>query len=385
MESKRKFLLLIAAALAAVILGIGLGSVMISPVKILTVLGEELLPRAQTPGGGASRTEEGTGGSGADASRAEEPGESGDNASRAEEPGESGGGASRVDNVTRTLVMQIRLPRVLLAFLVGAAMSVCGVVMQSVLKNPLASSYGLGVSAGAGLGAALVIVTGASGLLGAILLPGVSFGFGLITVILVLGITSRIDRGLSNVTIVLVGMVLSLFFTAVMNLLAALSPAYSQRINLWLLGSFSMKDWSSVAALAAVLVLCLGVFAGFSREMDIMTFGEEQALGMGVDLKRCKWILIGTVAVLTGTAVAFAGIIGFVDLVAPHVVRRFFGSSHRRVLPASALFGGAFMVLCDLAARTLASPREIPVGSVTALLGAPFFLYIYFAKGRRKG
>ena len=114
-----------------------------------------------------------------------------------------------------------------------------------------------------------------------------------------------------------------------------------------------------------------------------MTFGEEQAQAMGVDLKKCKWLLIGGVAVLTGTAVAFAGIIGFIDLIAPHVVRRFFGSKHRRVLPASALFGGTFMVLCDLAARTLASPREIPIGSITALLGAPFFIYVYFM-GRKR-
>lgn len=330
-----KMILLIAAALVAVLLGIGLGSVFLSPEEILAALADALFPQEQ----------------------------------------------GRVDSVTRTLILNIRLPRVLLAFLTGAGMSACGTVMQSVLKNPLASSYGLGVSAGAGLGAALVIVTGAaSGLTGVFLLPAVSFGFGLGTVVLVLGISSRIDRGMSNITIVLIGMVLSLFFTAVMNLLATLSPTYSQRINLWLLGSFSMKDWSGVWILAAVLAVCLAVFAMFAREMDIMTFGEEQALGMGVDLKRCKWILIGAVAVLTGTAVAFSGIIGFVDLVAPHVVRRFFGSSHRKVLPASALFGGAFMVLCDLAARTLASPREIPIGSITALLGAPFFVYIYFRK-----
>lgn len=328
-------ILLIVAAAAAMILGIGLGSVFVAPGDILTAIAESVFAP----------------------------------------------GRETVDPVTRTLVMSVRLPRVLLAFLTGAGLSVCGTVMQSVLKNPLASSYGLGVSAGSGLGAALIIVTGAgSGMLGAFLLPGTSFVFGLLTVLLVMGVSSRIDRGMSNLTIVLIGMVLSLFFTAIMNLLGTLSPTYSQRINLWLLGSFSMKDWSSVGVLAAVLALCMLFFAGFAREMDIMTFGEEQALGMGVDLKRCKWLLIGAVAVLTGTAVAFSGIIGFVDLVAPHVVRRFFGSAHRNVLPAGALFGGSFMVLADLAARTLASPREIPIGTITALLGAPFFIYIYFRK-----
>ncbi len=169
-----------------------------------------------------------------------------------------------------------------------------------------------------------------------------------------------------------------------MNLLASINPLYAQRIELWQWGSFSMRSWSSVAVLLPVTGLGLLFFLRYTREMDVMTFGEEQALAMGVELRKCKKMLIGAVAVLTGTAVAFVGIIGFVDLIAPHVVRRMFGPAHRRVLPAAALFGGTFMVLCDLAARTLVDGREIPIGSITALLGAPFFIYVYFA-GRRKG
>ncbi len=286
-----------------------------------------------------------------------------------------------VNRVYPAMVTDMRLPRVLLAFLTGAALAASGTVMQSVLQNPLASPFGLGVSSGAGLGAALVIVTG---LAGAVTLPAVSLVFGLGTVALVLWAAGRIDRGMSNITVVLVGMVASLFFNAVMNLLAALSPAYAQRIGLWQLGSFSMREWSAVWVLGPVTALGLVLFCRYAGEMDVMTFGEEQAQAMGVDLRRCKMLLIGAVSVLTGVSVAFVGIIGFVDLIAPHVVRRFFGASHRRVLPASALFGGSFMVLCDLAARTVAPPREIPIGSITALLGAPFFLYIYFAGRRRQ-
>ena len=126
------------------------------------------------------------------------------------------------------------------------------------------------------------------------------------------------------------------------------------------------------------------LFLAFSRELDVMTFGEEQARAKGVELTRTKRLLLAAVAALTGTAVAFVGIIGFVDLISPHIVRRWFGAAHRRVLPAAALFGGALLVLCDLAARTLTAPHEIPIGSITALIGAPFFLYIFFAgrKGR---
>lgn len=283
------------------------------------------------------------------------------------------------------MVLDMRLPRVLLAFLTGAALSVCGGVMQSLLQNPLASPFGLGVSSGAGLGAAFVIVLGlASAGLGAFLLPAVSLMFALGTVFLVLLVAAKLDRSMSNVTVILVGMVISLFCNAVMSLLATISPVCAQRIQLWQLGSFSMREWSAVWALLPVTVLVCLYFVRYAAELDVMTFGEEQALAMGVDLHRVKGRLMTAVAVLTGTAVAFVGIIGFVDLIVPHIVRRFFGAAHRRTVPACALLGGTFLVLCDLAARTLTPPHEIPIGSITALLGAPFFLYLFFAgrKGR---
>lgn len=283
------------------------------------------------------------------------------------------------------MVLDMRLPRVLLAFLTGAALSVCGGVMQSLLQNPLASPFGLGVSSGAGLGAAFVIVLGlASAGLGAFLLPAVSLMFALGTVFLVLLVAAKLDRSMSNVTVILVGMVISLFCNAVMSLLATISPVCAQRIQLWQLGSFSMREWSAVWALLLVTVLVCLYFVRYAAELDVMTFGEEQALAMGVDLRRVKGRLMTAVAVLTGTAVAFVGIIGFVDLIVPHIVRRFFGAAHRRTVPACALLGGTFLVLCDLAARTLTPPHEIPIGSITALLGAPFFLYLFFAgrKGR---
>ena len=286
---------------------------------------------------------------------------------------------------TRTLIVHLRLPRVALAFLTGAALAVGGTVMQSVLENPLASPFGLGVSAGAGLGATGVMVAGASaGALGAVLMPAAGFAGGVVTVLLVLSLARALDRRISNVTVVLTGMVASLFFSAVMDLMAAMSPEYAQRIGLWQMGSFASRGWRGPAVLAAVLALCLAAFLAYAPELDLLTFGDEQAGTMGVDPRRARRRLIVLVSVLTGAAVAFSGIIGFVDLIAPHVARRLFGARHRHTLPAGAVLGGSFMVLCDLAARTLAAPREIPVGAVTALLGAPFFLWIFFAKrGRR--
>jgi len=280
------------------------------------------------------------------------------------------------------IVLNLRLPRALLAFITGAALSVSGAVMQSVLRNPLASSYTLGVSSGASLGAGIVILFGVTvPLLGMLTLPLMGFVFGLGTILLAVSIASRIDMQMENNTIILTGMVFSLFVNAITTLLSALSREHMQRLIFWQMGSFSMRDWSTVFILLPVVIVGTLYVAHFNRELDMMTFGEEQAKTMGVNLKRVKWILLITAAALTGSTISFVGVIGFVDLVAPHVVRRLFGSSHRFVIPLSALFGGAFMVICDLVARTVVSPSELPVGAVTALIGAPFFAYIYF--GRR--
>ena len=293
--------------------------------------------------------------------------------------------ASNIDTLYYGLVTGIRLPRVLMAFLAGAAIAVSGTVMQSVLKNPLASSYGLGVSSGAGLGAVIMMVYGAS--LGSSLnymLPIVATLFGFGAVLLALMFVEYVDKSLSSNTIILAGMVVSLFLNAIMNMMATYNAEFTHRILLWQLGTFAGKEWTAIGVLTVVVVVSLIFFQRHSKEMDILTFGEEQAMSIGVETKKEKWLLIGVTSLLTGTAVSFVGIIGFVDLIAPHVVRKFFGVSHKWVIPMSALFGGMFMVLCDLAGRTIASPREIPVGSITALLGAPFFLYLYFVSRRSK-
>ena len=282
------------------------------------------------------------------------------------------------------ILWDIRLPRALCAFCVGGALSASGTVMQSVLQNPLASSYTLGVSAGASLGAALVICTGLSlPLLGALTLPAAGCVFGLGTVLGAIAFARRIDRGLQDQTIVLVGMVFSLFANAILTLLSTFFQNYAQQMLLWQMGSFSGRSWQQTGIVAAVTVVGTAALCCYSRELDMMTFGEESARAMGVETGRVKLILIVLGSLLTGAAVCFTGTIGFVDLIAPHVVRRIFGPRHRLLVPLSVLFGGAALALADTAARTLLAPRELPVGAVTALIGAPFFAWVFF-KGRRR-
>ena len=285
-----------------------------------------------------------------------------------------------VSPMNDSIFWSIRMPRAIVAFFVGGSLAVSGAIMQALLQNPLASSYTMGVSSGACLGAAVVLVSGISI---PFAMSGAGFVTGLITVIAVLMFSSAIDRMSSNTTVVLIGMVFSLFVTGIMNLLTTLYGDHAKRLYLWMLGSFSARNWTHVAIILPVAVICTVVAVFFSRELDIMTFGEEQSKAIGVDTKSVKIILIILSSILTGVSVSLAGVIGFVDLVAPHVVRKVFGPQHKALIPLSFLYGGAFMALSDLVARTILSPQELPVGAVTALVGAPFFAYVFFA-GRKR-
>ena len=279
------------------------------------------------------------------------------------------------------IVWNLRLPRVLLAFIAGGALSVSGAVMQSVLRNPLASTYTLGVSSGASLGAALVIFLGVSlPVMSMLTLPVLGFVFGLGTIVMAIAIAQRFDNRLENHTIILTGLVLSLFINAITTLMFALFRESVQRMVFWQMGSFSMRDWDAVYILAPIAVAGIVFIARYKWEMDVMTFGEEQAESIGVSIRKVKWTLLIVSAAITGSTIAFVGVIGFVDLVAPHIVRKLFGSAHRYVIPMSAVMGGAFMALCDLIARTIVAPIELPVGAVTAIIGAPFFAYVYYSK-----
>ncbi|MFR1927416.1 MAG: FecCD family ABC transporter permease [Clostridium paraputrificum] len=282
------------------------------------------------------------------------------------------------------IIWVVRFPRVLLAFMVGAALSVSGAVMQSILKNPLASPYTLGVSSGASLGVGIYIVLGVSiPFIGNLTLPFIGFLSGLLTVIMVILFANRVDRGMSNNTIILSGMVFSLFASAMLTTISALNTHKIEAITMWQMGSFNMRGWSYLLVGVPFFIVGVSIVLRYSREMDILTFGEDGAKAIGVETEKVKKHLLFSTAVLTGSAVALSGTIGFIDLIVPHLVRKIFGPNHKVVIPMCILLGGSFMVLTDLVARTIISPSELPVGAITAIIGAPFFGYLYFSKRSR--
>jgi iron complex transport system permease protein len=285
-----------------------------------------------------------------------------------------------VKNPTPEIIEKLRLPRAALAFLVGACLSVSGAAVQGSLKNPLASPFTLGVSSGASLGAAVVIFFSLS-ILGEITLPLFGAVFAVGTMFLMVALTKTIDKTLESSTAVLMGMVLSLFISAAVSLIANISEDKYTQITRFAAGQIGRSPLQ-IAVLSALLIICGGYIFSMHRPLDIMTFGDETSRAVGLDTPRAKSGILIAAAVLSGAAVSFCGVIGFVDLICPHIVRKIFGPSHKTLLPVSALVGGTFTVLCDLLARTVIPPAELPVGVITSLVGAPFFAAVFF--GRRK-
>jgi iron complex transport system permease protein len=288
-----------------------------------------------------------------------------------------------IDPKIITIVWTLRFPRALIAFLTGGALAMSGAVFQSVLKNQLASPYILGVSSGASLGAAFIMISGFSlPLFGGFTLPAAGFITGLITVFLVIEFSSRIDSSMSNNSVILFGMVISLFVNAILITLTSLFREELRNLIIWQMGSFSLRGWAHVQMFLPFFIAGTAGIIRYISEMDILTFGEEEALSMGVEITSVrKWLFLFA-AILTGAAVALCGAIGFVDLIAPHAARRIIGAKHRLVIPVSFILGGSLMTAADIIARTVASPSELPVGAVTALIGAPFFIWVYFKRSR---
>jgi len=294
--------------------------------------------------------------------------------------------AKEIDPRNVSIVWLLRLPRVLLAFFAGGCLAVSGAVCQSVLRNPLASPYILGVSSGASLGAGIVIISGITmPVLGAFTLPLAGFVFGFAAVFFTAAFSSRIDKSMSNNTIILCGMVLSLFLNALLTTLSAVFSDDLRRIVLWQMGSFAMRGWTYVRIFLPFLITGTAGVLLYTKEMDILSFGDEHAKSAGVETGAFRKKLLALCAVLTGAAVALCGVIGFVDLIAPHAARRITGSNHKRLIPMSFILGGSLMVLTDLIARTVISPSELPVGAITALIGAPFFAWIYLKRRKAEG
>lgn len=284
--------------------------------------------------------------------------------------------------INADIIFNIRLPRSILAFFVGASLSLTGVVMQSILRNPLASAYNLGISSGAGLGAALLIITGIY--FNQYVFVAVSTIFAFITIIFILFISNRIDKYMNNNSIILAGIVISLFLYSLMSFFIYIFPKYANQIILWQLGNLYLKNFVNIFIIIFMTLIFLFILMKYSTILDIMTFGDDTSLSLGVDAKKMRIFFIIISSFITAILVSFVGIIGFIDLVSPHIARKMFGAKHIIVLPMSALLGGILLNISDIFSRIMVSGANIPIGIVSALIGAPFFLYIFIRGGNNK-
>jgi iron complex transport system permease protein len=299
-------------------------------------------------------------------------------------PGLSGLWHYRVDYAVDVIIFQIRLPRIMLALFVGASLSIAGAAMQGLLRNPLADPYTIGVSSGAAVGAALVLIIfrQAASHIGTFSLPLAAFLGALLTGILVYQL-AQIDGHLAVETLILAGVIISSFMSAVLSYLLTVAGQNLQQVIYWLMGNLALRG--SEYFIYTLPYLAFGVIAlcFFGRELNILTFGEETAGQLGVSVERTKRLILLLTTLLTGVAVALAGTIAFVGLIVPHLCRLFLGPDHRVLLPVSAIGGGIFLILADTVARTIVSPVELPVGVVTAFLGAPFFVYLLRTRNKK--
>jgi iron complex transport system permease protein len=287
------------------------------------------------------------------------------------------------DNVDAQIFFVARLPRVLSAALVGSALAAAGVVFQALLRNPLATPFTLGVSAGAALGAMLAITAGATLAVGPVgTVPLASFLGSLAAVGVVYLLATARHRGFSTNVMLLAGVTLNSFFSALILFLQYFADmTQTMRTVRWLMGDLDVASYAPIAAAVPLIVVAAIAFAWLARGLNLLALGPEQAEGRGVDVLRAQRVAFASASLATGAAVSLGGPIGFVGIVVPHLVRLIVGSDHRVLLPAASLFGASFLIGCDLVARTVMAPLELPVGIVTAVIGGPFFLWLLITRG----
>jgi len=278
---------------------------------------------------------------------------------------------------TNVILLQVRLPRVFLGFLVGVCLASVGVALQALLRNPLADPYVLGVSSGAALGVAVAVLFGiGTTVLAFSLLPVCGFLGGLVALLVVYRMASTYDR-LPIHSVLLAGVILNAIFSAlIMFITSIMEPNRSFGMMAWLMGSLTAPAYPALAALSVYLLAGLFLLFKQVRVLNILALGEEPARSLGIDTERAKRVIFLVSALLTGAVVSVSGMIGFIGMIIPHAVRLVIGADHRLLLPASALVGGIFLMVADTMARTFFVPSEVPVGIITALAGGPFFVYL---------
>jgi iron complex transport system permease protein len=285
----------------------------------------------------------------------------------------------------QTIIWNIRLPRIVLAIVAGAGLAAAGATMQGILRNPLVSSYVLGISSAAGFGAALAIIFG-FGIISAVggyLIIGNAFIFCLLAMLLVFFI-ARV-RGMSSETVILAGVAVGFLFSALLSLLQYIAPQENalQAIVFWLMGGLLGANWGDLTVCIPIVAIAVILMIFQAWNINIMSMGEDVAVSLGVNSKRVLGINMILETIATASIIAFTGVIGFVDLIAPHIARMLIGNDHRYLIPCSILVGSLMLLASDTVGRLIIMPVEIPVGIVTSLLGVPFFIYLLVSKRRQ--
>ena len=284
-----------------------------------------------------------------------------------------------------SIILPVRLPRVLCVAVVGASLSLCGAAMQGLLKNPLADGSTMGVASGASLGAIIAIAFGVT-------IPGLPFAgrtgmailFAFISLMAILALAYKLDSSLSTNTIILIGVIFSMFVSAISSFIITMAGEKVKTITFWTLGSLQGTSYANALLLLVAAVVCGGILLAMADELNAFAVGEDNARNIGVNVKKVKLTVLICISVLIGVCVSVSGTIGFVGLVTPHILRAVTGPNHRRLLPASAFGGAVFLLLADLLSRTVLSPREIPIGVVTSFVGSIVFVWIYY-RARKRG
>lgn len=294
-------------------------------------------------------------------------------------------GTSTGKTVAESVLLWVRIPRVLCVALVGAALSLCGSAMQGLLRNPLADGSTLGVSSAASLGAALAIALNIQLPflpIGGSMVMAILFAFG--ALLCILSLAYKLDASLSTNTIILLGVILSMFCSSLINLVIAFAGDKVRSIVFWTMGSLADSSYLNAGILFTALVVCGGLLLLFTRELNAFAISEDNARHVGVPVRRVKLLVLILCSVLIGICVSIGGSIGFVGLIIPHITRMITGPNHKRLLPASLFFGACFLLLADLLCRTLLNPKELPIGVVTSIIGAFVFVFIFYStrKGR---
>lgn len=275
-----------------------------------------------------------------------------------------------------TIVLQLRLPHTILIALAGAALAASGATYQGLFQNPLADPYLLGVASGAGLGAVLAMsINWPGSILSFFSIPVAAFAGAAITVILVYRL-ARFGIALSTTNLILAGVAVGSFASALTSFIMLRSEGEVRRAIAWLLGGSTLSGWSPVLASLPYIVISIGLLVVSGHSLNVLQFGDEQAQQLGLPVERVKIVVILAASLATATAVSFTGVIGFVGLIVPHLIRILWGPDYRRLVPLSILGGATTLLIADLLARTLMAPQELPVGVITALAGAPFFIWV---------